>query len=223
MTEITIKRIKTARHIRLRVFEDGRVILTAPLRAPQQLVDNFLAEHQEWLKEKIAVSATKQQTLTTQRDRLFLRGTEYDFRLAVSATKRPGVAIISPQLVVTAPTEDHEVVRLILEKWYRQQANKRFTARVPLLADLVGRDVTRVTIRDQRTRWGSCSSRNTISLNWRLIMAPDHVSDYVIYHELAHLTHMNHSTKFWQLVSEYVPDYKKAEEWLKTHHRLLRF
>jgi predicted metal-dependent hydrolase len=110
-----------------------------------------------------------------------------------------------------------------LEKWYRAQAKKHFEARLPLLADLVNRDVTRVSIRDQRSRWGSCSSRRTISLNWRLIQTPDWVSDYVIYHELAHLTHMNHSKAFWTLVESYQPEYKKAERWLKDHHALLQF
>ena len=221
--EVVIKRLKASRSLRLRVFEDGRVVLTAPLRASQRLIDDFLSEHQTWLAEKLAVSANKQQALTAERDRLFFRGQDYEFRLAVSSSKKPGVELFGSQIIVTAPSEEHTVVRPILEKWYRAQATKRFTERVPLLADLVGRDVTRVTIRDQRTRWGSCSSRNTISLNWRLIMAPDSVSDYVIYHELAHLTHMNHSNRFWALVEQYVPDYKAAEVWLKKHQRLLRF
>lgn len=221
--DISIKRLKTSRSLRLKVFEDGRIVLTAPWRAPQRLIDDFLAEHQEWLTEKVAVSQTKRAALTEERDQLFFRGTAYEFRLTISAGRKPGVELADSQLIVTAPSEDHTTVRAILEKWYRAQATKRFTERVPLLADLVGRDVTRVTIRDQRTRWGSCSSRNTISLNWRLIMAPDSVSDYVIYHELAHLTHMNHSNRFWALVEHYVADYKSAEIWLKQHQKLLRF
>ncbi len=223
MSEVTIKRLRTSRSLRLRVFDDGRVVLTAPVRAPQRLIDDFLTDHQDWLTEKLAESAVKQSALTAERDQLFFRGQEYQFRLAVSQAKKAGTKLVANQLVVTAPAEDHATVRSLLEKWYRLQATKRFTERVPLLADLVGRDVTRVTIRDQRTRWGSCSSRNTISLNWRLIMAPDSVSDYVIYHELAHLTHMNHSNRFWSLVEQYVPDYKSAETWLKKHQKLLRF
>lgn len=221
--ELSIKRLKSSRSLRLKVFEDGRIVLTAPWRASQRLIDDFLAEHQEWLQEKLAVSQTKQAALTAERDQLYFRGTPYEFRLAISSSKKPGIELNQSQLIVTAPSEDHTEVRPLLEKWYRTQATKRFTERVPLLADLVGRDVKRVTIRDQRTRWGSCSSRNTISLNWRLIMAPDSVSDYVIYHELAHLTHMNHSSRFWSLVEQYVPDYKVAEVWLKKHQRLLRF
>lgn len=222
MAEITIKRLQSSRSLRLRVFDDGRIVLTAPLRAPQQLIDRFLDEHQGWLRDTLAVSAKKQQALTAERDTIFFRGKAFQFRLAITK-RRPSVSLTGDQIVVSAPTEDHATVRPILEKWLRTQATNRFSERVPLLADLVGCDVQRVTIRDQRTRWGSCSSRNTISLNWRLIMAPDSVSDYVIYHELAHLTHMNHSAKFWQLVSGYIPSYKEAEKWLKDHHTLLRF
>src|SRR3989338_5484159 len=126
-------------------------------------------------------------------------------------------------MIVTSPTETHEKVRKVLESFYLIYAIKYFKTRVPLLADLVNSDVKTVSIRSQRTRWGSCSSRNTISLNWRLIMAPDWVSDYVVYHELAHLTHMNHSKEFWQLVERYVPNHKDAQKWLKDHHALLQF
>ncbi len=84
-----------------------------------------------------------------------------------------------------------------------------------------GLAVRRVTIRDQKSRWGSCSSKGTISLNWRLIQTPASVSEYVILHELAHLRHMNHSTRFWQEVEKLCPDYRRAQLWLKEHQRLL--
>lgn len=220
--EITIKRLATSRSLRLRVYANGSVVVTAPRRIAQHYIDDFIAEHEQWIGEKRAAAQEKLQTLTAERERLFFRGKEYQFRLNVSTTK-PGVLIKSDQLIVTSPTEDHTQVRQVLEKWYRAQAKKHFEARLPLLADLVNRDVTRVSIRDQRSRWGSCSSRRTISLNWRLIQTPDWVSDYVIYHELAHLTHMNHSKAFWTLVESYQLEYKKAERWLKDHHALLQF
>jgi predicted metal-dependent hydrolase len=82
--------------------------------------------------------------------------------------------------------------------------------------------VRRVTVRNQRSRWGSCSRRGTISLNWRLVQAPPFVRDYLIFHELAHLREMNHSTRFWQTVAGLCPDYQLAERWLKSHGRQLR-
>ncbi len=219
---IKVKRLRYARNLRLRVLENGEIVVTAPLRLPDRYIESFLAEHKDWIEEKRSVAVKKQENLTAERTSLFFHGKEVQFRVSVS-NKKAGVKIENDQIIVTVPNEDHKTVRQVLEKWYRKEAEKRFKERVPLLADLVGRDVVRVTIRSQRTRWGSCSSRNTISLNWRLIMAPDVVSDYVIYHELAHLTHMNHSKRFWDLVEEYDPKYKESEKWLTSHHELLRF
>lgn len=220
---ITIKRLKTARRLRLRVLENGDVVVTCPIRLPKSYIDDFVADNLEWLVEKQAAAVSKLNQLTEAREQLFFRGKEYQFRLNIAPAKKAGVAIEGNKLIVTSPSEEHSQVRLLLEKWYRRQAEDYFKKRVPLLADLVNRDLKKVTIRSQRSRWGSCSSNLTISLNWRLIMAPDSVSDYVVYHELAHLTHMNHSRAFWRLVEDYHPNYKVAEQWLKDHHALLQF
>ena len=83
--------------------------------------------------------------------------------------------------------------------------------------------MNRVTVRNQRTRWGSCSRRGTISLNWRLIQAPGFVRDYIILHELAHTLEMNHSDRFWRQVETLCPDYRNAERWLKQHKEVLRW
>lgn len=221
--EIKIKRLRNAKNLRLRVLDNGQVVVTAPILIPQYLINNFIAEHQSWINEKVSSSVEHQETLTESRSALLFHGKEYDFRLRVSTSEKPGVELSGNQIIVTSSSEDHPTVRAILEKWYRQKAKKYFTARLPLLSDLVNKDVKNVSIRSQRTRWGSCSSRDTISLNWRLIMAPLVASDYVIYHELAHLTHLNHSKKFWSLVEDYCPNYKEAEVWLKKHHKLLNF
>ena len=89
------------------------------------------------------------------------------------------------------------------------------------LAAATGSEIKRVVVRSQRSRWGSCSARGTISLNWRLIQAPDFVRDYIIYHELAHLREMNHSVRFWARVETLCPEWRAAERWLKHEGSLL--
>lgn len=220
--KLVFKVVPRSRSISLRVMPDGSVVVTSPRFTPRFVINQFVAKHEDWIREKQGAVAEKLNALVAEREKLFFRGQEYDFRLSISPQKE-AVKITDKTLTVTAGEEDHARVRQILEKWYRLQAAKHFKERVPLLADLVDSTVKTVSIRSQRTRWGSCSSRNTISLNWRLIMAPDWVSDYVIYHELAHLTHMNHSKAFWQLVERYVPNHKDAQKWLKDHHSLLQF
>lgn len=222
LDNIKIKRIRSAKHLRLRILPSGQLVLTCHPFTPQRAINNFIAEHQEWIADKLSQVTAKQTALTANPKTLLLHGKELELRIQVKSG-RSTIKIDANKILVTNTSEDHSEIRTILEKWYKSQARKHFESRVPLLCDVADQDIMRVTIRSQRTRWGSCSSRQTISLNWRLIMAPDWVSDYVIYHEVAHLTHMNHSNRFWQLVEEYFPRYKEAEAWLKRHHELLQF
>ncbi len=108
-----------------------------------------------------------------------------------------------------------------IERHLWQLAAKEFPSRVLEFALLHQLVVRRVTVRNQRSRWGSCSRRGTISLNWRLIQAPQFVRDYLILHELAHLREMNHSLRFWREVERLCPDYQTAESWLRKHSSLL--
>jgi hypothetical protein len=98
-----------------------------------------------------------------------------------------------------------------------RRARVELTARLRTLAAQHGFEAGRVTIRDQRSRWGSCSPRGDISLNWRLVTMPDTVRDYVLLHELAHLREPNHSRRFWRLMSQICPDWRDARQWLREH------
>jgi hypothetical protein len=113
-------------------------------------------------------------------------------------------------------------LRPAIEKHLQQRAAAELPPRVRQFAALHGLVVQRVTIRNQKSRWGSCSRRGTISLNWRLIQTPASVRDYIILHELAHLRHMNHSNRFWLEVEKLCPDYRDSERWLKTHRGFIR-
>ena len=107
--------------------------------------------------------------------------------------------------------------RTALEKRYINAAKEYFPKRVAYFQQFTGGTYNRITIRDQKTRWGSCSAKGTLSFNWRLMLAPPAILDYVVVHELCHLTHMDHSPAFWQAVGEVYPDYCAARKWLKDH------
>ncbi len=103
----------------------------------------------------------------------------------------------------------------VMDRRCRQAAREHFAGRCRHYLQFTGG--SRITVRDQKTRWGSCSSTGTLSLNYRLMFAPPRVLDYVVIHELCHLTHMNHSREFWNLVASVMPEYKIHRNWLKEH------
>lgn len=112
-------------------------------------------------------------------------------------------------------------LRPVLEKQFLRRAKIELPARAWELAAGTGANLRHVTVRNQRSRWGSCSAGGTVSLNWRLVQAPDSVRDYIIYHELMHLREMNHSDRFWARVEEVCPGWRDAEQWLKRHGSLV--
>ena len=115
-----------------------------------------------------------------------------------------------------------DVQRAALERRYIAAAKDYFPKRATYFVQLTGGSFSRITIRDQKTRWGSCSAKGTLSFNWRLMLAPPAILDYVVVHELCHLTYMNHSAAFWEKVKSVYPDYRTARKWLKDHgHELV--
>ncbi len=104
-----------------------------------------------------------------------------------------------------------------IQQWYRTEAASWFTERVDYYQRLMSLQANIIQIKNYKAKWGSCSSRGELSFNWRLMLAPAEISDYVVVHEMCHLREMNHSNAFWQLVSQYCPDYKQHCHWLKEH------
>ena len=118
----------------------------------------------------------------------------------------------------TIPCSDlTDTQRAALTRRYIDAAKEYFPKRVAYFHQFTGGTYSRITIRDQKTRWGSCSSKGTLSFNWRLMLAPPAILDYVVVHELCHLRHMDHSPAFWQAVGEVFPDYASARKWLRKH------
>jgi len=113
--------------------------------------------------------------------------------------------------------EYSDTQKAFLTKKYRQIAKRYIPERVAYFQKLTGGAYGTIAIREQKTRWGSCSSNGTLSFHWRLLLAPPKVLDYVVVHELCHLTHMNHSKAFWAKVESVMPDYRLYKDWLRAH------
>jgi predicted metal-dependent hydrolase len=108
-----------------------------------------------------------------------------------------------------------------LERWYRRAAREEITPRLQIACSLAGSSYSKLTIRGQRTRWASCSRSGAMSFNWRLLLAPEPVLDYVVWHEVCHLEVMDHSPRFWALLAQRCPDYREQARWLRRHGQTL--
>lgn len=206
-----------ARRYLLRLQPDGVARITVPKRGSISAARDFLARHTVWLEQQFQKLAAQPKAITEWR-----LGTEIYFRgvLVKIEVETAGQIRFGPELLTLRDvTVD---LRPAIQKQLRKLAQKELPARVIELATLHGIAVVRVSVRNQKTRWGSCSRKGTVSLNWRLIQTPDYVRDYIILHELAHRRQMNHSDKFWQEVERLCPNYLMAERWLKVNRLSLQ-
>ena len=206
-----------ARRYLLKLCPDGSVRLTIPRRGSIIEGRRFAERNTDWLArqlEKLSANPVK--------PRQWLIGTGIFFRgelVRIEPDADGSIRFSTERLNVSDAQSD---LRPAIQNHLRDLASEELPPRVLELAALYGVNVSRVTVRNQKSRWGSCSRRGTISLNWRLIQTPEFVRDYIILHELAHRRQMNHSEKFWQEMKHLFPDYSQAERWLKQHSNLLR-
>ncbi len=129
---------------------------------------------------------------------------------------------VMERLILTVPYEaDPAFISSLLTKWYRKEAGAVLKEKVQEFAELIGVSYEQIHIKDQRSCWGSCSSKGNLNFNWRIIMAPEPVCDYIIIHELCHRIYMNHSRDFWNLVEKYCPQHESYKKWLKENYRIL--
>lgn len=215
-----------ARTYRLTLRRDGTAAVTIPVRGSEQEARAFLAAHEGWLVRARARQARRprpaeQWTIGTP---VLWRGEMTPVRIArepaALAEAAAGAEVCLAADVFPVRTLDGNL-RPALEAQFARRARIELPARAWELAAEKGAAVKQVVVRNQRSRWGSCSAGGTISLNWRLIQTPDSVRDYIILHEIAHLREMNHSDRYWAHVAALCPWWRDAEHWLKRNGSLL--
>ena len=205
-----------ARRYILRLRPDGVARVTIPRGGSQAEALAFATRQHEWIAKQLL----KPRPAGPAEWRL---GTEILFRgerCALRAGTQPNEVAFAEQTARVTPGAIN--LRHAVERQLHRLAVAELVPRTLELALQHQLRVTRVSVRNQRSRWGSCSARGTISLNWRLIQTPVFVRDYIILHELMHRREMNHSARYWRCVAEVCPDYRTAEAWLKANHGLLR-
>lgn len=217
--EVVFQRSARARNYRLTLRRDGTAVATIPSRGSQREAELFVHEHRDWLERARARQARRPRAAEVWviGSHVLWRGELTEIRIATTAP-RAQVCLAADVFRVPSLAGD---LRATLEAHFARCGRIELPARTWELAAITGMEVKRVTVRSQRSRWGSCSAGGTISLNWRLVQTPDFVRDYIIYHELMHLREMNHSARFWARVEEVCPHWREAERWLKRNGSLL--
>jgi predicted metal-dependent hydrolase len=221
-----LTRSTRARYARIEVDVDGvRVIV--PERMPLREVAPFVAGKQRWIERTLrryreAESEAPRVRLADGGSVPYL-GRELELRVRVEPGRvRPHVARRGDVLRVAVGHRGPAAVRAALERWYRRRARVEVAVRLDAAAARAGVHYAGLSIRGQRTRWASCSSRGAMSFNWRLLLAPVEILDYVVEHEVAHLEVPGHSRRFWSLVERRCPEYRRHERWLRRYGSTLR-
>jgi predicted metal-dependent hydrolase len=205
-----VRRSERARRVRVTVDAVRGVEVVLPRRAPEREAAAAIRELRPWIERRMAelagaraAVAARGETVPYLGRTLFLRGEVERVRVA-----RRGDVLLVPTGEARKPA---------IERWYRRAARAEISPRLDEACSLAGTSYSRLTIRGQRTRWASCSRTGAMSFNWRLLLAPEEILDYVIWHEVCHLEVMDHSPRFWRLVASRSPRYREHVRWLRAN------
>ncbi|MFZ2025048.1 MAG: SprT family zinc-dependent metalloprotease [Microgenomates group bacterium] len=201
------------RSIAIQIEPTGKIFVKAPYLLPKFLVDQFVQKKMPWIKKKIAV-ATK---FPLQIKKTIADGDIYYYLGTPHAIRIGNFQKITCTETMNFPKHLLFRGKIELTNWYIQEAKRIIDARVIYFSHLMKTTYTRVSFSDTSSKWGSCFPDNSLQFNWRLVMAPIIVLDYVVVHELAHTKEKNHRSNFWKIVANQKPAYKQHIKWLKEN------
>ena len=212
--EITVERRRVKR-ARITVYEDLRVRMTLPLDFSQEEVNALLERKAQWIQKQLAFYRGRRDArIQLRHDEILYLGEVYTFQRLPGLRSR--VAIKDEEKIIYSGR--NLLADGVLDRWYRKEARRIIMERLTHFADTYHFTYNRVFIRNQKTLWGSCSSKRNLSFNWRLIQTPLDIIDYIVVHELVHTEILRHSKAFWDKVASLYPQYRQARGWLKNFY-----
>ena len=205
-----VRRSDRARRVRVRVEPDGSVEVVLPRRARQREADHAVQQLRPWIDRRLADVAVARRAIDRPAGTVPYLGTALTLRDEPGRTRahRRGDELLIPA---------GESGPLALERWYRRAARTEIAPRLDAACAQLSVNYTGLTIRNQRTRWGSCSRTGALAFNWRLLLGPGAVLDYVVWHEACHLVVFDHSRDFWSLLGEHLHSYEASRRWLRDN------
>ena len=231
-----VQEISSKRRRTITIYvRDNAIVVRTPTWTTKNEVISLVRQRTSWIKRQIELRKFQVDEQTSEHRgvelpaKLCINGVahvvRYEALPALSALRNPCVRT-NPGLITLQGSLEQlgsGQAKDLLTHWLREAASQTLPERVAELCRQLHCTVHAVRIKELKSRWGSCSVKSNINLNWRLILAPPSVRDYVIVHELCHLQEMNHSSHFWNLVKHAMPDYESKRQWLKVHGQSLYF
>jgi predicted metal-dependent hydrolase len=214
--EYQLKRLARSRSIRISLDSNHRVVVTAPLKTPVGLIDDFVAKSEAWIKrykQKLSLRQMANPTLNFEEKTVSYLGRLYAYEFSGQGAEK--VQLSGSKMLVAPPTFAALDVDKTLVAWLKTEAERLIRKQVAVWSEKMQTDCRSIRFGQQKSRWGSCTGDNRLQFNWRLVHFPLPVIDYVIIHELAHTVHHNHSAEFWQLVAKHCPAFKEHKLYLK--------
>ena len=206
--------------------EEGKVCVVVPRQLENERITKLLKDKNRWIKEKIALHRDAQPKSSKQ----FVSGESFsylgrNYRLKVHQGNYLPIKLSHGRFTITlrAGADNPDLIQDSLLSWYKQHAELKFKEKAKRYSKIIGVEFNSVALKDYKSRWGSCSVEGDITFNWKIIMAPNRIVDYVVVHELCHLIYHDHSPKFWREVERIMPNYAECKNWLKQHGASLEF
>lgn len=218
------------KNISITITPDAKVKITAPFHANDAVIHDIAYKKAKWIISKLKMvkesSSRPVDKLYCDGEKVLYLGESCSLKV-IKLHRHKGSINLKDKCIEVIVSESvdfkdqQNVVKEMLIMWYKKEADKVLKERTAIYSERLNLYPKCIRIKEQKTIWGSCSSLSNINYNWRLIMAPISVIDYIVVHELCHLVHRDHSSRFWGLVEQTIPDYKKEKEWLKNNGRSL--
>ncbi|MBN1366321.1 MAG: M48 family metallopeptidase [Dehalococcoidales bacterium] len=216
VVKYNLKQSFRARHVRLEIRIKSGLSVIVPRRYNPLEIKRFLQSKSRWILNKLEEYQVLNNQLDNQTlDNVVYLGKPLKLMQLQGEQEYAQLSLTLDKILVTASTKER--TGQVLKEWYLDEAKELITQKAAGFSRKIGVKYNKLTIKSARTRWGSCSRLGNLNFNWKIIMVPEMVIDYIVIHELCHLKRMDHSSEFWKLVKIYSPDYYQHRKWLKEH------
>ena len=213
---------RNRRTLAIQVEPVDKILVLSPIGLPEEIIKDKVKSKSKWIIKKLLdfkdIGYLPFNREFVNGEAFMYLGRNYSLQILFDKNlQRIKVGLSDGKLSISTPTKEQPVLKKAMEKWYRREAKKIILKRIEFYKPKFSIEPRAIKIKEQKKRWGSCTSKGDLLFNWRTVMAPSPVIDYIIVHEMSHLTNKNHSSKFWKSVELILPDYKIRKKWLRDY------